>query len=154
MLLSIAFIFVSIVLGVGAAFLFGYIMYQRYPYELIPSFSGIPWFMIIIFVIVFPIVNSFIEQITYNGFLFPRLEAQVKNTRTSIFIVLFFFTLQHVFITFAPDVKYMIWRLLSFVPLLLFWILVYAKMRRLTTLIVVHWFMDTFAIVSILFAPA
>lgn len=153
LLLGLAFILVSIILAVGSAFVFGYMMYDRYPYEKLPRFTDIPDIVIIIFVIVFPIVNSVLEEITYNGFLFPVLNNKFKNTYLTISIVLFFFTLQHVFITFVPDIKYIIWRLLSFIPLLLFWIIIYSKMERLTTLILVHWFMDTFAIMSIILTP-
>lgn len=151
--LSLAFILCSMILAVAPAFAFGYLMYGRYPYELVPSFSSIPMLVVIVFLVVSPVVNSAIEEITYNGFIFPRLEAKVKSKAITVSWVLFFFTLQHVFITFAPDLKYMVWRLLSFVPLLLFWIIVYSRMRRLTTLIIVHWFMDAFALLSILLTP-
>ena len=90
-------------------------------------------------------------MIKNSGYIFPRLESALKNVALTVIIVLFFFTIQHIFITFKPDLKYMIWRLLSFVPLLFFWIMIYIKMRRLTTLILVHWFIDTFAIFSIVF---
>ena len=151
--LSLVFILCSVILAVAPAIAFAYLMYGRYPYELVPSFSSIPMLIVIVFLVVSPVVNSAIEEITYNGFIFPRLEAKVKNTAVTVLWVLLFFTIQHVFITFAPDFKYMVWRLLSFVPLLLFWIIVYSRMRRLTTLIIVHWFMDAFALLSILFTP-
>jgi len=153
-LLVFAFILASVIIAVGTAFLIGYLMYGRYPYEKIPDFSDIPSLIIIIFLVVFPIVNSVLEEINYNGFLFPRLEKKVKNKHLTILILLFFFTLHHVFITFVPDLKYVVWRLLSFIPLLLFWIIIYSRMRRLTTLVIVHWFMDTFAILSIILSPA
>lgn len=152
-LLSIVFIFFSVVIAVSASVLFGFAIYGRYPYDVIPLFTGIPVIVVIIFAIIFPIVNSVLEEITYNGYLFPALETKIRSTNAVILIILFFFTIQHVFVMFLPDVKYLSWRLLCFVPLLLFWIIIYKKMRRLTSLIIVHWFMDTFAIVSIIFAP-
>lgn len=152
-ILSLGFIILSIIIAISSSFIFGYLLFGRYPYDLMPLFSDIPSVIIIIFVIIFPVINSILEEITYNGYIFPRLEAKVKNTNIVILTVLLFFTLQHVFIMFLPDLKYLIWRLLCFVPLLTFWILIYKRMRRLTTLIIVHWFMDTFAIMSIIMAP-
>ena len=152
-MLSLAFIILSIIIAVSSSFIFGYLIYGRYPFDLMPLFSDIPIVIVIIFVVIFPVINSILEEITYNGYIFPRLEAKVKNTNIVILIVLFFFTLQHIFIMFLPDIKYLTWRLLCFVPLLAFWIIIYKKMRRLTTLIIVHWSMDTFAIMSIIMAP-
>jgi membrane protease YdiL (CAAX protease family) len=153
LLLAVPFVLLSLILAVGGAFLFGFLMYHRYPYELLPRFSDMPPAVVIALVVIFPVVNSFLEEVSYNGLLFQRLETQFGSMAAAIVLLLLFFTLQHVFITFAPDMKYLAWRLLSFVPLLLFWIIVYARMRRLTTLIIVHWFMDTFAMVSIIMAP-
>jgi uncharacterized protein len=150
---SLAFIIISIIIAITSAFIFGYLIYGRYTYDLMPLFSDIPIVFVIIFVVVFPVINSILEEITYNGFIFPRLKAEVKHTSIVILIVLFFFTLQHIFILFVPDLKYLTWRLLCFVPLLAFWIIIYTRMRRLTSLIIVHWFMYTFAIMSIIMAP-
>jgi membrane protease YdiL (CAAX protease family) len=153
-LLSFALIFLSIIIAVSSSFVFGYLMYGRYPFDIMPLFSDIPIVVVIILTVIFPIINSVLEEITYNGYIFPRLETKIKNTNAVILIILFFFTFQHVFIMFLPDLKYLAWRLLCFVPLLAFWIIIYKQMRRLTSLIIVHWFMDTFAIMSVFFAPA
>jgi membrane protease YdiL (CAAX protease family) len=152
-LLSFAFILISIIIAVSGSFLFGYLLYGKYPYDKMPLFSDIPFVLVIIFAVIFPIINSSLEEITYNGYIFPRLEKKIANINNVVLIVLFFFTFQHIFIMFLPDIKYLAWRLLCFVPLLTFWILIYKKMRRLTSLILVHWFMDTFAITTIILAP-
>jgi membrane protease YdiL (CAAX protease family) len=150
---SLAFIVLSIIIAITSSFIFGYLIYGRYPYDLMPLFSDIPIVVVIVCVVIFSVINSILEEITYNGYIFPRLEEEVKNTNIVILIVLFFFTLQHILIMFVPELKYLIWRLLCFVPLLAFWITIYIKMRRLTTLIIVHWFMDTFTIMSIILSP-
>ena len=148
---GLQFILVSIVLAVASSIAFGFLLYGRYPNELMLPFHGIPLSVQVASFIIFPIVNSTLEEMTFNGYAYPRLEAGTNNKWVAILILLFFFTIQHVFITFKPDLRYMVWRLLSFVPLLLCWILIYIRMRRLTTLIPVHWFMDTFGILSIVF---
>jgi membrane protease YdiL (CAAX protease family) len=144
------FILLSIIIAVSSSIISGFALYERYPSEKMLPFFGIPLVIIILFTLIFPLINSAMEEITYNGYIFPRLEHKINNKTATVLIVLAFFTLQHIFITFQPDLKYLIWRLLSFIPLLLFWILIYTKMRRLTSLFMVHWFMDTFAILSII----
>lgn len=151
LLLGLLFIFLSMIIAVSSSIGFGVLLYGRFPNELMLSFKDIPTILIILGIILFPVINSVLEEIIYNGYIFPILELKLKNTLFAILVVLFFFTIQHVFITFKPDLKYLIWRLLSFVPLLFFWIVIFVKMRRLTTLFLVHWFMDTFAILSIVF---
>jgi len=150
LLKGLVFIFISVIIAISSSIGFGYLLYGRFPNELMLSFDGIPIQVIFLFIFVSPIINSTLEEVTYNGFIFPKLEKKLNSVALSVIVLLFFFTIQHIFITFKPDIQYMIWRLLSFVPLLLFWILIYIRMRRLTTLILVHWFMDTFAIISII----
>jgi len=148
--LAVRYFIISFLVAVSSGIGIAYLLYGRYPAELIPPFDGIPPAIMVFLVVIFPPINSVMEEITYNGFIFPRLELMIKNTPVTLLIVLMFFTLQHIFIMFVPDVRYLIWRLLSFVPLLFLWILLYVKMRRLTTVIMVHWIMDTIGIVSIM----
>jgi hypothetical protein len=65
-------------------------------------------------------------------------------------VLIFFFTIQQIFIPFIPDLKYLSWRFPSFIPLILFWLFIYIKMRQLTSLIIVHWLMDILRITSII----
>jgi membrane protease YdiL (CAAX protease family) len=140
---------ISMILGVITPNIFAYMAYGRYPTELVPLFNGIPLIVIILSIFLFPILNSFTEEIIYNGYCFTKIEEK-SNKILAIILVLIFFTIQHIFIPFIPDLKYLSWRLPSFIPLILFWILIYIKMRRLTSLIIVHWIMDILSIISII----
>lgn len=144
-------ILLSILVATSSSIGFGFLFYGRFPNELMLSFDSIPDILMVLLLVVFPVINSISEEITYNGYIFPRLESKTKSVVLTVMIVLFFFTIQHLFITFRPDFKYLVWRLLSFIPLLLLWILVYVRMRRLTTLILTHWFMDLYAMLSIIY---
>jgi membrane protease YdiL (CAAX protease family) len=144
----------SIVLAVVGTFIFGLAIYQTKIPSDMTSLSILPTWALIISLIVHPLVNAFVEEMTYNGYVFPRFQGFLHSSWLTVILVTFFFSLQHIAIPLIFDIKFMLWRFLSFVPLLLFWVLIYKKMCRLTSLIIVHWFMDVFGIISIMFMPS
>ena len=145
---------VSMILAVGATMGLGALFYNLQTPSGLMSLSTLPIWAMVITIVFHPLINAFVEQMTYNGYVFPRLHGLLRSTGLTVTLVTFFFTLQHIAIPFAFDAKFLLWRFLSFVPLLLFWVLSYAKMRRLPALIIVHWFMDIFAVLTILFIPS
>ena len=60
----------------------------------------------------------------------------------AILIVGFFWALQHIFLPFLPDVRYLVWRFLQFlgIGMLMPWL--FSRFRRLRPLIITHWLMD------------
>jgi uncharacterized protein len=140
---------ISIILAILSPYISTFLIYGRYPTELIPLFNGIPLIIILFSLILFPLLNSFTEEIFYNGYCFPKVEER-SNTIIAIILVLIFFSIQHIFIPFIPDLKYLSCRIPAFIPLILFWIIIYIKMRRLTSLIIVHWVLDILSVLSIL----
>lgn len=150
---SLWMIAVSMVLAVAANILFGLPFYGLKTPAGIMSLSPLPGWAVVVALAVFPVVNAFVEEMTYNGYVLPRLERRIPSTASVVAWVTFFFSLQHIAIPFAFDATFLFWRFLSFVPLLLFWVLMYRRVRRLTPLIVTHWFMDIFALLTILFVP-
>ena len=150
---SLWMILVSMVLAVGATMGLGALFYHLKTPSGLMSLSYLPVWAMVLTLAVHPVINAFIEEMTYNGYEFPRLDGILHSSSLAVVLVTFFFSLQHIAIPFAFDAKFLLWRFLSFVPLLLFWVLIYAKMRRLPSLIIVHWFMDIFAVLSILFIP-
>lgn len=146
---------VSMILAVGATLGFGILLYNHNAPSGLMSLSALPAWVMILSLIFHPLINAFVEEMTYNGYVFPRLNGLLRSTWLTVILVTFFFALQHIALPFAFDAKFLLWRFLSFVPLLLFWVLIYAKMRRLTTLIIVHWIMDIFGVLNcVLFLPS
>jgi hypothetical protein len=86
------------------------------------------------------------EEMTYNGYSLPRLEALFGNRWTAVGVVAFWWALQHSFIPFILDWKYVIFRFVGFVPGVLVGVLLYLRIRRLPPLILAHWSMDTLAV--------
>jgi membrane protease YdiL (CAAX protease family) len=145
---------VSLLLAVGATMGLGAIFYNLQTPSGLMSLSTLPAWAMVITLAFHPLINAFVEEMTYNGYVFPRIDGLLRSPGLAVTLVTFFFALQHIGIPFAFDAKFLVWRFLSFVPLLLFWVLAYAKMRRLPALIIVHWFMDVFAVLTILFIPS
>jgi membrane protease YdiL (CAAX protease family) len=144
----------SMILAVGGTFIFGSVIYHlKIPSDL-TSLSTLPTWAMIVSLTIHPLVNAFVEEMTYNGYVFPRLQGLLHSSWLTVILVTFFFSLQHIAIPLVFDIKFLLWRFLSFVPLLTFWVLIYAKVRRLTSLIIVHWIMDIFGLITIMFMPS
>jgi membrane protease YdiL (CAAX protease family) len=152
LLSSLWMIGVSMILAVTATFGFGLPFYGLKTPAGLLSLAALPGWAMVVSLTIFPLVNAFVEEMTYNGYVFPRLAGHISSPWAVAWVTLFF-CLQHIAIPFAFDPKFLLWRFLSFVPLLLFWVLIYSRFRRLTPLIVTHWFMDIFALLTILFVP-
>lgn len=94
------------------------------------------------------IVWSTTEEMTYQGYALPRIEALTQNRWVAISIVGFWWAIQHAFLPLILDWKYVAWRFFAFLPGVVVFTLLYLKLRRLPPLIMAHWAMD---IVAMLF---
>lgn len=91
------------------------------------------------------IVWSPTEEITYNGYALPRLQALTGRTWLAVAIVAFCWTIQHPFFPFIADARLFLWRFLGFLPGIIVLCLLYLRLRRLAPLILAHWSMDIIA---------
>jgi len=91
------------------------------------------------------VVWSFTEQLTYNGYALPRLQALTGRTWPAVLIVGLGWALQHAFLPFVPDLRVFLYLFIQMLPLVLVMQLVYLRIRRLPPLIVMHWGMDLFS---------
>ena len=117
-----------------------------------PAFSGtlsgrvLPLWGIMYSFCAWWLVWSPTEEMTYNGYALPRIEVLFGNRWKAIAIVGFWWALQHSFLPFILDRRYVAWRFLAFLPGVLAFMLVYLRLRRLPPLIVAHWAMDISAL--------
>ena len=88
------------------------------------------------------VIQSATEEMTYNGYALPRLEALSGRTWLAFVIVGFWFAAQHCVIPFVPDWRYLLFRFLAFLPGCLATLACYLRIRRLAPLIFAHWPMD------------
>jgi membrane protease YdiL (CAAX protease family) len=104
--------------------------------------GGLPLAAALYGVLVFPILWGLTEQMTYNGYLLPRIQVLSGRTSVAIAVVAFAWSLQHSFMPLELDARFMTFRLLSSVPNSIFETLVYLRLRRVLPLALAHALMD------------
>ncbi|HET9982762.1 MAG TPA: CPBP family intramembrane glutamic endopeptidase [Longimicrobiales bacterium] len=104
-------------------------------------FRPLPLLPALYAVLVFPLVWAVTEQMTYNGYLLPRIQV-LCGSIIAVALVSFPWSLQHAFqpLTFDPD--FMLYRFLAPIPHSVFDTVLYLRVRRLLPFIIAHWLMD------------
>lgn len=150
--IGLGFLFYVIIgtISFGSIALLGYLIYGVFPAP--TSITEIHWGGLIYSFTIFPIVWGFTEQITYNGYLFPRLEAYTKSTWKAYLIIVPFFTIQHITLPLKyGNAQALIYGAIWTLPLVLVIIYLYIRTRRLLPLIIAHYLIEVFALFSALY---
>lgn len=107
---------------------------------------ALPRWAVIYSAAVWWVIQSFTEEMTYQGYCLPRLEALTERAWgrpwIGAVIVIFWFTAQHCCFGFAPDARFLIFRFCAFLPGVVLVVVLYRRIRRLAPLIIAHWPMD------------
>jgi uncharacterized protein len=150
-LLGLALIPASLTFILAGVYGVGWLMYGVLtpPY----SFGVLPLPAALYGVLVFPFLWGFTEQMTYNGYLLPRFQV-LGGTGLAIALVAFAWALQHSFMPWTFNQKYMAYRLLSSLPNTVFQTLLYLRLRRLVPLAIGHALMDGASVVMGVLLPA
>ncbi|HEX2638804.1 MAG TPA: CPBP family glutamic-type intramembrane protease [Gemmatimonadales bacterium] len=139
-LLGLALIPPSLVFILGGVYAAGWLLYgtPAQPY----LFGPLPLPAALYGVLVFPFIWGLTEQMTYNGYLVPRLQILCRSTGLAVAIVAFVWSSQHAFMPLTFDPRFMAFRLVSSVTYSLFLTLLYLRLRRLVPLAVAHALLD------------
>lgn len=92
------------------------------------------------------IIWSPTEEMTYQAYALPRLQALSGRWWIAVLVVTFWWALQHSFIPLILDWHYVVWRFFAFLPGVTVFLLIYLSTRRLPPLIAAHWPMDILAV--------
>jgi hypothetical protein len=117
-----------------------------------PSYPGLmdvrvlPLWAVVYSFSVWWLIWSPTEEMTYQGYCLPRFEVLFRSRWKAIALVGFWFALQHSFLPFILDWRYVAWRFLAFLPGAVAFTLVYFRLRRLPPLFLAHWPMDISAV--------
>jgi membrane protease YdiL (CAAX protease family) len=115
------------------------------------TMGGIPMWGAIYSITIWPLLWAVSEQITYQGYALPRIATLLKSKWLAIAIVSFGWALQHAALPLSLDWRYIVVRVLSFIPVAMVMAFLYLRTRKLLPFIIAHWVMDlTAAITSIL----
>lgn len=112
-------------------------------------FQPLPLLAAIAATILLPLTNGLVETTTYMGYALPRLEVQL-GSGWAVTLAAVGLSMQHVAIPMMLDARFILWRLIAFLPLALFVAFIYRRMRRLTPLLIVHGLMDLQLVATIL----
>lgn len=108
--------------------------------------NALPLWAFVYSITIYWVIQSATEEMTYQGFSLPRLEALSGRTWIAFSIVAFWFTAQHCALGFVPDWRANVCRFLAMLPGVVVVMLIYVRTRRLAPLIVAHWLIDIGAI--------
>lgn len=142
-------LFLILMMTIGGAGMIGlsFLFYQSLPEFLV---QPIPLYLALINLVIFPITIVFAEMPLYFGYALKKIHHQTQKPVIAITYTVFFYALQHSFIPLLFDVKYIIYRFLSFLPLALFLSIRYLKKNDLSTMMIGHGVMDLSTAIQIL----
>lgn len=133
-------------LGMGCMYLAGLIVYQKFPYMAPDMIKPIPLWLAIISFFILPITTALAEDGLYLGCGVNK----INNKCLKVIIPGFFFALQHSFIPFLLDFKFILYRFLSFLPLTIILCYIYSKKRNPLPIMIAHTLIDICTVVLIL----
>lgn len=135
-----------LLVGMAGMYLAGFLCYGVMPYAAPMMIAPIPKALAIINVVLLPISTAFAEDGLYLGCGVNYIE----NKFWAISIPSFFFALQHSFIPTLFDMKYVVYRFISFLPLTIILCRYYYKKRNPVPIMVGHAIIDVATVMQIL----
>ena len=136
---TLLIVVIMLLLGVGGMYGFGFMIYGYVPVTMI---QPIPVWIAMINTILLPLTIIFAELPLYFGYALNGIEKITGNKILSIMYPMFFYALQHSFIPLLYDWKHIVFRFLSFLPLMLVLGVIYYKRRKLQPLMIGHAILD------------
>lgn len=132
-------IMLMLLLGMGGMYGFGFMIYGYVPVTMV---QPIPVWLASINLIFLPLTVVFAELPLYFGYALNGIERATGNKILSIVYPMFFYALQHSFIPLLYDWKHILFRFLSFLPLMFVLGIIYYKNRKLHPLMIGHAVLD------------
>ncbi|MBR1384571.1 MAG: CPBP family intramembrane metalloprotease [Ruminococcus sp.] len=132
--------------GMTGMYLAGFICYGVILYAAPMMIAPIPNALAVINALLLPVTTAFAEDGLYLGCGVNNL----KNKTAAILVPAFFFALQHCFIPTLFDVRYLIYRFLSFLPLTVVLCWYYYKKRDPVPIMIGHALIDLATVVWII----
>lgn len=133
-----AMIGIILLVGMAGMYLAGWISYGVIPYAAPMMIAPIPPVLAVINLIVLPVSTALAEDSLYLGCGVRQFE----NKFAAIIVPAFFFAVQHSFIPTLPDVRYIIYRFISFLPLTIILCMHYHKHKNPLPIMIGHAVID------------
>jgi len=137
----IRMIILILVASFGGMYIAGFICYGKIPYMSPMMIMPIPIVPAVINLLILPVSTALAEDALYLG----CGTGHIRNRYIAVIVPAFFFALQHCFIPMLFDIRYMIYRFLSFLPLTVILCINYRKNRNPLPIMIGHSAVDLFA---------
>ena len=106
-------------------------------------FGSIEKWLVYILMIAFPVTIAFAELATYFRYIMPKLIEQLKRKWLAVFLPVLFLSLQHCTLPFIPDLNFVIYRALVFLPFaILIGVSIYFRPSLFIYFAILHGIMD------------
>ena len=140
---SILFVGIAVTLiGIAGAYLSGLLFYKTIPYTPDVMIKKLPIIIVIIDLFLLPITSTIAEEGLYMGVGI--------NLLNMMYLTIFFYLLQHCFFPLIIDVKYMIYRFVSFIPVIVFMCSYYKKKKEIVPIMFGHFLINFITIIQYL----
>ena len=136
---ALKIIALMILLGIGGMYGFGFLIYGYIPLVMI---QPIPVWLAAVNLILLPVTTVFAELPLYFGYSLNRIDKLTGSKLLAIAYPMFFYALQHSFIPLLFEWEHILFRFLSFLPLMLVLGALYYKKRNLTPFMIGHGILD------------
>lgn len=132
--------------GGGGMYLAGFLCYGILPYSPPMMIAPVPKVLALINFFLLPVTTALAEDGLYLGCGVNV----IKNKTSAILVPAFFYTLQHCFIPVLIDARYIAYRFLSYLPLIIILCLYYHKKRNPLPIMVGHALIDLMTVIWVL----
>ena len=141
---------IILVVGMGGMYLAGFLCYGVIPYGAPMLIAPIPVVLAAVNIPLLPITTAFAEDGLYLGCGVNN----IKNKYAAVLVPAFFYALQHSFIPTLFDVRYILYRFLSFLPLTVILCAYYYKKRDPVPIMIGHAIIDVATVAQIMATSA
>jgi len=131
--------FLMILVGMGGMLACSFALYGGLP-EFLAQPLPLPWALASL--VLLPITIVFSELPLYYGYAYSRLTGIAQRPWLASAYVIFWYALQHSFFPLLLDGRYMLFRFVSFLPLMILILILYRRTKNLVPLMVGHGIMD------------
>lgn len=137
---------IVLTVGTGGMYLAGYICYGKIPYNAPMMIAPISIALAILNFILLPVTTALAEDGLYLGYGINR----IRNKYAAVLVPAFFFALQHSFIPTMFDIRFMIYRFISFLPCAIILCAYYYRKRNPLPVMIGHTLIDVATVLWIL----
>lgn len=141
---------IILVVGMGGMYLAGFLCYGVIPYGAPMLIAPIPVVLAAVNIPLLPITTVFAEDGLYLGCGVNN----IKNKYAAVLVPALFYALQHSFIPTLFDVRYILYRFLSFLPLTVILCAYYYKKRDPVPIMIGHVIIDVATVAQIMATSA